>query len=292
MLIKVKSGESLIKIFKPNTLDEAKKLLKSEKYTNILAGGTDLIIDIRKNKKTPNSLIDIGSIDELKNIKEEEGSISIGAMVTFSELYESEIIRRNFTSLYECSKAMGSPQIRNAATIGGNVANGASAADSIPCLMSLNSEIVLESANETRVIKLAEYFKNYNIEHLRNDEIITKFIIPKDNSISGYYKLGKRNSLAIARISVAVSISMDNSIINDINVVIGAAGKVPFKVESIKNLVINENKSVLFDNKVLNLLEEAVYNSIKGRSTVNFKKEAVKGVYKNAVYNALKIEGV
>ena len=85
---------------------------------------------------------------------------------------------------------------------------------------------------------------------------------------------------------------MDNSIINDINVVIGAAGKVPFKVESIKNLVINENKSVLFNDKVLNLLEEAVYNSIKGRSTVNFKKEAVKGAYKNALYNALKIEGV
>ena len=75
MLIKVKSGEFLIKIFKPNTLDEAKKLLNSEKSVNILAGGTDLIIDIRKNKKTPNSLIDIGNIDELKNINEEESII-------------------------------------------------------------------------------------------------------------------------------------------------------------------------------------------------------------------------
>lgn len=292
MLIKVKSGESLIKIFKPNTLDEAKQLLSSEKTANILAGGTDLIIDIRKNKKTPNSLIDIGNIDELKNINEEESIISIGSMVTFSELYESEIIKRNFISLYECSKAMGSPQIRNAATIGGNVANGASAADSIPCLMALNSKVVIESINSIREVSLIEYFKEYDINHLTNNEIITKFIIPKDKSISGYYKLGKRNSLAIARISVAVNILIDNSIVKDINVVIGAAGKVPFKVENIKALVINKNKDILFNDKVLSVLEEAVYNSIKGRNTVEFKKEAVKGVYKNAIYNALKIEGV
>lgn len=292
MLIKVKSGEFLIKIFKPNTLDEAKKLLNSEKSVNILAGGTDLIIDIRKNKKTPNSLIDIGNIDELKNINEEESIISIGSMVTFSELYESKIIRRNFRALYECSKTMGSPQIRNAATIGGNVANGASAADSIPCLMSLNSKVIIESINGIREVSLMEYFKEYDIKHLTNNEIITRFIIPKNNRISGYYKLGKRNSLAIARISVAVNILIDNSIIKDINVVIGAAGKVPFKVNNIKELVINENKDILFNDKVLSVLEAAVYNSIKGRNTVEFKKEAVKGVYKNAIYNALKIEGV
>lgn len=280
------------KIFKPNTLDEAMKLLNSEKSTNILAGGTDLIIDIRKKKKILNSLIDISNINELKKIEEKEDYIYIGSMVTFSELYESEIIKRNFNSLYECSKSMGSPQIRNAATIGGNVANAASAADSIPCLMTLDSTIVLESDKGIRKIKLIDYFKNYNTEQIKRDEIITKFIIPKDKGRSGYYKLGKRNSLAIARISVAVRLDLQEDIVKDVSIVVGAAGKVPFQVDKIKELAINENKDILFNDNVLSVLEEAVYNSIKGRNTVDFKKEAVKGVYKNAMYNALRIEGV
>ena len=292
MLIKVKCGEFLIDIFKPNTLDEAKKILYNEESIKVLAGGTDLVIDIRKNKHIPASLLDIGNIEELKNIEEKDDSISIGANVTFSELKESEIIKKRCNSLYECSKTMGSPQIRNVATIGGNVANGASAADSIPCLMALDSKIILESIDGVREVSLIDYFKNYNIEHLREKEIITKFIIPKKNSISGYYKLGKRNSLSIARISVAVRLTLKEDIVKDISVVIGAAGKVPFEVTDVKRVIINEKKEALFENEILSILENSVYNSIKGRSTVEFKKEAVKGVYKQALYNALKIEGV
>lgn len=292
MLIKVKCGEFLIDIFKPNTLDEAKKILNSEKNIKVLAGGTDLVIDIRRNKYIADSLLDIGNIEELKNIEEKDDSISIGANVTFSELKESEIIKKRCNSLYECSKTMGSPQIRNVATIGGNVANSASAADSIPCLMSLDSKIILESIDGIREVSLRDYFKNYNIEHLKKKEIITKFIIPKKNSVSGYYKLGKRNSLSIARISVAVRLTLKEDIVKDISVVIGAAGKVPFEVTDVKRVIINEKKEALFENEILSILENSVYNSIKGRSTVEFKKEAVKGVYKQALYNALKIEGV
>lgn len=282
----------MIDIFKPKTLDEAKKILNSEENIKVLAGGTDLIINIRKNKYILDSLLDIGNIEELKNIEENDDSISIGARVTFRELKENEIIKKRCNSLYECSKTMGSPQIRNVATIGGNVANSASAADSIPCLMSLDSKIILESIDGIREVSLRDYFKNYNIEHLKKKEIITKFIIPKNKDISGYYKLGKRNSLSIARISVAVRLTLKEDIVKDISIVIGAAGKVPFEVTDVKRVIINEKKEALFENEILSILENSVYNSIKGRSTVEFKKEAVKGVYKQALYNALKIEGV
>ena len=158
--------------------------------------------------------------------------------------------------------------------------------------MALDSKIILESIDGIREIRLIDYFKNYNIEHLRKKEVITKLIIPKKNGVSGYYKLGKRNSLAIARISVAVNLILEQDIIKDISIVVGAAGKVPFEVTDVKEDIINEKKEVLFENENLSILENAVYNSIKGRSTVDFKKEAVKGVYKQALYNALKIEGV
>ena len=156
----------------------------------------------------------------------------------------------------------------------------------------LHPQLVLESINRIRKIKIEDYFNNYNIEHIKEDEILTNIIIPKNNFISGYYKLGKRNSLAISRISAAVSLSITDLKINKINLFIGAAGRFPFKVNEIENLVLNKDQDALFQEKILSILEDSVYSSISGRRTVNFKKEAVKGIYKQALYNALKIEGV
>ena len=280
-----------MQILQPNTLNEAKMLLANGNL-KILAGGTDLIINIRKNNISTELLLDISKIRELFKIKEEREYILVGPMTTFSEIKENQLIKKYFNCLYECSKHMGSPQIRNMATLGGNIINAASAADSIPCLMSLDSEIVLESINRIRKIKIEDYFNNYNIEHIKEDEILTNIIIPKNNFISGYYKLGKRNSLAISRISAAVSLSITDLKINKINLFIGAAGRFPFKVNEIENVVLNKDQDALFQEKILNILEDSVYSSISGRRTVNFKKEAVKGIYKQALYNALKIEGV
>ena len=296
-----------MEIYKPKTLDEAKILLFNNENSKILAGGTDLIISIRKESDLLTKIIDISKIHELYLIEEDENFICLGSMITFAELEENIKVRKYFNVLYECSKHMGSPQIRNVATIGGNVINAAPviqvpmlapkinaapAADSIPCLISLDSEMIIESINGTRKIKVETYFKNYEKEKIKFDEILTKFIIPKKNNYSGYYKLGKRNSLAIARINVAVSLNIQDDIIKNISVAVGAAGRFPFKITQLENLLLNKNKANLLDNDVLNELENSVYNSIKGRSTAEFKKEAVKGAYKHAINNALGIEGV
>lgn len=281
-----------MEIYKPKTLDEAKILLFNNENSKILAGGTDLIISIRKESDLLTKIIDISKIHELYLIEEDENFICLGSMITFAELEENIKVRKYFNVLYECSKHMGSPQIRNVATIGGNVINAAPAADSIPCLISLDSEMIIESINGTRKIKVETYFKNYEKEKIKFDEILTKFIIPKKNNYSGYYKLGKRNSLAIARINVAVSLNVQDDIIKNISVAVGSAGRFPFKITQLENLLLNKNKANLLDNDVLNELENSVYNSIKGRSTADFKKEAVKGAYKHAINNALGIEGV
>ncbi len=281
-----------MEIYKPKTLDEAKILLFNNENSKILAGGTDLIISIRKESDLLTKIIDISKIHELYLIEEDENFICLGSMITFAELEENIKVRKYFNVLYECSKHMGSPQIRNVATIGGNVINAAPAADSIPCLISLDSEMIIESINGTRKIKVETYFKNYEKEKIKFDEILTKFIIPKKNNYSGYYKLGKRNSLAIARINVAVSLNVQDDIIKNISVAVGAAGRFPFKITQLENLLLNKNKANLLDNDVLNELENSVYNSIKERSTADFKKEAVKGAYKHAINNALGIEGV
>ena len=117
--------------------------------------------------------------------------------------------------------------------------------------------------------------------------MLTKILIPKKNILSGFYKLGKRNSLAIARLSTSIVLDTENDIIKNISISLGAVGRYPFRVEKIENLAKGKNVKWLFEDEVLMMLENEVVESIKGRKTVNFKKEAIKGVYKNALQRTL-----
>lgn len=270
-------------IVKPSTIEEA--LILKQYLTNslFLAGGTDLILKIRKNEIATKYLIDLNIIDALKVISINELYIEIGSMVTFSEIRENSIIKKYLNSLIECAQTMGSPQIRNMATIGGNIINASPSADAIPCIMALNGVLVFKSSHTVRNITCVDYFKNYSIEKVKENELLTKILIPKKNILSGFYKLGKRNSLAIARLSASIVLDKENDLIKNISIALGAVSRYPFRVNKIEDLSKDRSIAWLFEDEILTMLEYEVIESIKGRKTMNFKKEAIKGVYKNAL---------
>lgn len=273
--------------FQPKSVEEVKNLLSKYSNSKLLAGGTDLVLGLKGEKEMAEYLIDMGRIPELKNIMEDEKQVTLGSMVTFTQLRESELIRANFNSLLECAKHMGSPQIRNTATIGGNIANAGSAADAIPCIMSLDGILVIESIDGIRQISCVDYFKNYSKEKIKEKEILTKIILPKKNEMSGYYKLGKRNALAIARVNTAISLYINEGIIMRINLALGAVGRYPFRSIELEKQARGKKLEWLYGDEALSIIENDVYESIKGRKTMPFKKEAIKGVYKEALKNAL-----
>ena len=250
-------------IVKPSTIEEALRLKKSLTTSLFLAGGTDLTLNIKKNEITTKYLIDLNVVDDLKIISENELYIEIGSMVTFSELRENLIIRKYLNSLVNCAETMGSPQIRNMATIGGNIINAGPAADGIPCIMALDGILTFKSLDKVRNITCVDYFKNYSAERIKANELLTKILIPKKSILSGFYKLGKRNSLAIARLSTSIVLNIENDIIKDISISLGAVGRYPFRVEKTENLAKGKNISWLFDNEILTLLENEVVESIK-----------------------------
>ncbi len=270
--------------YQPLCINEVKDLLVQSKFNKLLAGGTDLVLDIKRGKINPEVIIDINRIEALKDIREDHHEISIGSMVCFSQLKDNSLMNQYFHSIVLSASHMGSPQIRNMATIGGNIINKASAADIIPCLISLNAVLVLESKDSIRYINLETYFQNE--DWIRKDEILTKIIISKKNVLSGYNKLGKRNSLAIARINVAVSFMIEDKIIKHMSICLGAVGRYPFRVKELEEKAIGKTVDYLFSEEPLEILEQQVYKSIKGRSSMPFKKEAIKGVYKNAVMSS------
>lgn len=277
----------ICQVLSPSSMEEAKKLMAKYKNIKILAGGTDLTIDINKDKISPEFLLSLRKIEEIKKIKDFQRHIVIGSMATFSDILESDTISANFNALKECAAAMGSPQIRNAATVGGNIANAAPAADIIPCLMCLDASIGIIGSEGSRVTKVADYIKNYRDIKLKPNEIIKEIVINKNNSLSGFYKLGKRNSLAISRINCAVSVSLESNKIKKLKVALGAVGRLPFRVAALEKMAENKEVDFLISSEAFNMVETAVYESIKERKTMPFKKEAVKGVYKEAVKRAL-----
>jgi len=278
----------VLKIYSPKTIEEVKEYMKDHSNFKLLAGGTDLILDFKRNKVKCESIVSLGKISELKKIVDDEDEIYIGAMVTFSDLIENNIINNYCNLLLNCSMSMGSPQIRNVATVGGNIANGGSAADIIPCIISLGGILLIESEEAIRRVSCEEYFENYKEERLKENEILTHIIIPKTQNISGYYKLGKRNSLAISRVSAAVNLEIKKDRICAINICLGAVGRYPFRAKELEERSLGKDIKWLYSEEALAYLESIVEKSIEGRKTMPFKREAIKGVFKRVLDNALK----
>ncbi len=277
----------MLKIYNPKTIEEVKEYMKDHSNFKLLAGGTDLVLDFKRNKVRCESIVSLGKISELKKIVDDEDEIYIGAMVTFSDLIESNVIKNYCNSLLNCSMSMGSPQIRNVATVGGNIVNGGSAADIIPCIISLGGILLIDSEKVIRRVSCEEYFKNYKEERLKENEILTHIIIPKMKNTSGYYKLGKRNSLAISRVSAAVYLEIKEDRICDINICLGAVGRYPFRAKELEEKSLGKDIKWLYSEEALEYLERIVEKSIEGRKTMPFKREAIKGVFKKALDNAL-----
>lgn len=277
----------MLKIYSPKTIEEVKEYMKDHSNLKLLAGGTDLVLDFKRNKVKCESIVSLGKISDLKKIVDDEDEIYIGAMVTFSDLIENNIIKNYCNLLLNCSMSMGSPQIRNVATVGGNIANGGSAADIIPCIISLGGILLIESEEAIRRVSCEEYFENYKEERLKENEILTHIIIPKTQNISGYYKLGKRNSLAISRVSAAVNLEIKKDRICAINICLGAVGRYPFRAKELEERSLGKDIKWLYSEEALEYLESIVEKSIEGRKTMPFKREAIKGVFKRALDNAL-----
>ncbi|HTP12439.1 MAG TPA: FAD binding domain-containing protein, partial [Bacteroidota bacterium] len=146
--------------FAPQSLPEACRLLSdSGDGARILAGGTDVLVELRKSSvQTPKLIVDIGRISELRGIVESAGDIVIKPLTTHAEVLRSAVVARSARLLQAAVSLIGSPQVRNRGTVGGNVMNAAACADTVPPLMALNAVVKLVSASGAREIPIADFF--------------------------------------------------------------------------------------------------------------------------------------
>ena len=178
------------KYFAPQTINELKILLKKYPKSKILSGGTDLSLIVTKERKTINSIIYINSIKELNYIKKNKKYIEIGATTPLIE-FESEIIK-HYPDFKDILERYGSVQIRNVATIAGNIATASPIGDTLPLLLALNAKIVISNSKNDKILYLKDFFINYRKTKLKNGQFIKLIKIPLlQNNIFKAYKISK-----------------------------------------------------------------------------------------------------
>jgi len=199
--------------FKPKTLEEALALFaKYGEKAKLIAGGTDVIVMIKQKTISPDVLISLQGIPGLNEIKC-NGSLTIGPMVTHRAIEKSEAIRKHFSALTDAADFLGSIQIRNVATIGGNICTAAPSADTATPLLVLGTQVRIKSLKEERTIPIEEFFKGPGKTVLKASEMVKELLIPKllPNTGSAYYKLQRRLALDLPILGVSVLISLDKN---------------------------------------------------------------------------------
>jgi carbon-monoxide dehydrogenase medium subunit len=230
----------------PQTVEEACRLLGDMGgNARPLAGGTDLLVNMKKKLLAPENLISLDRIDSLKDINMFDGGLSIGACVKVADVAGAPEIKELFPALAEGASRLGSPLIRNLATAAGNLVSARPAADLPPSLIAYGAELVIRKASSERTLSLEEFFKGPGLTVLDPDEIVESIRLKKQPGGSGsaYIKLGIRETLEISIVNVAAALTLENNIVKSARIVLGSVAPTPIRAPSAEKALVGEKPS-------------------------------------------------
>ena len=228
----------------PLTVDEACRILgELGQKAKLLAGGTDLIVNMKKKVLSPTHVVSLSGIADLKGLDSANGTVKLGACLTASEIAQSETIQKLFSALSKGAASLGSPLIRNLATVAGNLVSARPAADFPPPLLAYGARVVLVKSSGERVVPLADFFKGPGQTVMDPDELLTQIILakPPAGSGAGYFKLGLRKTLEISLTNVAAYLSLDpDGTIKTARIFLGSVAPTPLRSPSAEKVLTGE----------------------------------------------------
>lgn len=257
-----------------STLLEALDFL--DKGYKPLAGATNILVNVKKDIEKHESFVDILNIKELHDLTFTDNGLYIGSTVTFNELEEALKNREEYKCLYESAFSMGGPQIRNRATVGGNIADASPACELGAPLLSLNAKIFVSSKNGEREIDIKDFFLGNKKTSLKENELITKIFVPKICGKNGYIKVGLRNAMAISIVGFAYS-----KFNGEISLAMSSVFATPKKLINVENYV-NKNTKLSFCE-----LEKCLQKDISPITDLRASKEYRFEVGKNLLIDTL-----
>ncbi len=275
----------------------------SEQLTNfgnkakIIAGGTDIMVQIYENDKKWKDLeclLDISSIkDEMSYIKEDGDKIHIGALSSHTDISKSDIINKYLQPLAKACNSVGSPQIRNMGTVGGSICNASPASDPLPPMILAGTTVVIHGKDGTREVDLQAFYLERGKTDLNAGEFVKEFIVNKipDEMRSEFVKLGRRKALAISRLNVATGVLLDNdNKIVEARIAPGCIFVNPERVTRAEQLLIGQTPSSELFKKAGKVVAEVMIEKTGVRWSTEYKQPAVEGIIEESLLRTLGME--
>jgi len=229
----------------PTTVAEACDLMARHRgKARPLAGGTDLLVNMKKKVLSPGHLVSLWRIPELSRLERSNGTLWVGAGVTVSDIAASDAVAEVVRALGQGARALGTPLIRNLATIGGNIGSARPAADLPPSLLIYGAELVLAGASGERRMPVVEFFKGPGVTAAREDELITAIVIevPRGYSGAGYLNLGVRKAQDCNIVNAASFLELDEKAerIRTARIALGSVGPTPLRAPKAEKVLVGE----------------------------------------------------
>ena len=264
-----------IEAYSPTTLKEALEIKRAHGgEVTVIAGGTDLMVSMKLGTARPARIMDVTGIKELGTIGVRDGDLFIGACVTFSQLAENGLVAEKTAVLHMASLEIGARQIRNMATLGGNVATCGPAGDSIPALWVLDAQVVVAGPKKQRTVPVREFNPCYRTSVLGKDEIIVGFRIPplRGSYAGAFYKVGPRKAQAISKVSLACLARVKGPKLEDVRLAAGSVAPTVVGLWKTAAFLRNKKPGSATIERARNLAMEEVAPIDDVRSTALYRK--------------------
>ena len=287
---------SVKELYRPETLTDALAYMAEHPDARPIAGGTDILVSMRKKKPEDVLLVGLQNLQELRGIRRrDDGTVEIGAYNTFTDLANSPIIAESVPMLRTAALAMGGPQIQNAATIGGNVCNGATSADSAPGLFARGAILVLRSAAGERRVPITEFYDGPGRVKRQSGEILVSIELPAYSAAhygDCYIKFSTRKAMDLALIGCAASCGVaEDGTISDIGIALGVAAPTPIRAAEAENFLKGKRLTADMLEEVGNLALANAKPRDSWRASKAYREQIIRTLARRAVRAAYEMAG-
>ncbi|MBN2334014.1 xanthine dehydrogenase family protein subunit M [Candidatus Bathyarchaeota archaeon] len=276
----------------PKTIGEAVEALKEHPDAKPLAGGTDLIPKMKQRLLEPRHVVNLKNIPEMTGITDSGGEVFIGAATKLRAVERNDTVRRKLPLLHSCVKSIGSVQIRNMGTLGGNVCNASPAADGALGLLTLGASVQIAGPGGERVVEAKNFFKGPGLTVLGGGEIVTGFTVPVPDEYTGtcFISVG-RTALDISTISIAVALTMDGDKVRDARIALGSVAPTPLRLTDVEKQLKGKTLTERLVEETARRVSEGIKPITDIRGTAEYRREASKGMAAEALSRAWRLEG-
>jgi CO/xanthine dehydrogenase FAD-binding subunit len=257
----------------------------------VYAGGTDILVSMKKREKTPEHLIDLKGIAEMRGIHlNDQKGIQIGSLTTLAELEGSSVVKEKFAALWDAVNEMASPQIRTLGTIGGNLCGAVPSADTAPPLIALGASVKMVGPDGDRSVLVENFFKGPKESVLRKNELLKEIFIPNPAEFSSgcYIKLMRRNALDLALVGVAAYLRLDSNgkICKEARIALGAVAPTPIRVQQAEEVLIDSPMDIARAGEAGRVASQVCRPITDIRSTSGYRCSMVEVLTRRAVIEA------